>query len=175
MKDADLRSFIDRERQRLIHYVRSFLKDTTEMDAEDVVHDVLVKMLEKPLSSGPLENMTGYVYRAMKNRVIDSVRTRKQTVSLDAEVAESGMSLKEILRDINPSALEQLQSQQGRQALFEALTKLSEIERRVIIAQEFEGVSFRELSASMNVPQNTLLSHKSRALKKLKGYLSSST
>lgn len=47
MTDPDLRSFIKNERQRLVYYVRSLLTETTEMDAEDVVHDVLTKILEK--------------------------------------------------------------------------------------------------------------------------------
>jgi DNA-directed RNA polymerase specialized sigma24 family protein len=38
----------------------------------------------------------------------------------------------------------------------------------VVIAHEFEGVPFKELSEIWNVPQNTLLSHKSRAMKKLR-------
>ena len=42
------------------------------------------------------------------------------------------------------------------------------MERGVIIAHELEGVPYRELSRIRNVPLNTLLSHKSRAMKKLK-------
>ena len=42
------------------------------------------------------------------------------------------------------------------------------MEKEVIIAHELEGVPFKELSATWNVPLNTLLSHKSRAMKKLK-------
>jgi RNA polymerase sigma-70 factor (ECF subfamily) len=166
MKDADFRAFIQGERQRLIHYVRSLLRETAEMDAEDVVQDVLVKILERP-NSAPLDNVTGYVYRAVKNRVIDFVRTRKPTVSLQSE-SEDGPDLIDLLADLNPSALDLLQTAQGEQALFAALSTLSEIERRVVIANTFEGISFRELASRLRIPQNTLLSHKARALKKLK-------
>jgi RNA polymerase sigma-70 factor (ECF subfamily) len=166
MKDADFRSFIKGERQRLIHYVRSLLRDTAEMDAEDVVHDVLVKMLERP-GSAPLDNVTGYVYRAVKNRVIDFVRTRKPMVSLNDDPDE-GQALIDLLQDLNPNAFELLQTQEGEQALFEALNKLTDIERRVVIAHEFEGTSFRELSINLGMPKNTLLSHKARAMSKLK-------
>jgi RNA polymerase sigma-70 factor (ECF subfamily) len=167
MKDADFRAFIQGERQRLIHYVRSLFRDTAEMDAEDVVHDVLVKILERP-NSAQLENVTGYVYRAVKNRVVDFARTRKPMVSLQAESSEDGPDLIDMLADLSPNAMELLQTAQGEQALFAALSTLSEIERQVVIAHTFEGVSFRELSSSLRVPQNTLLSHKARALKKLK-------
>lgn len=172
MKDADIRRFIDAERQRLIHYVRSLFRDTAEMDAEDVVHDVLVKMLERPGSTGPLGNLTGYVYRAMKNRIIDVARTRKSTVPLDTETEESKAMSAEFFQSLEPNAFEQLQTQEGKEALFEALSRLPAIERDVVIAQEFEGVPFRELSIIWNIPQNTLLSHKARALKKLREHLS---
>jgi RNA polymerase sigma-70 factor (ECF subfamily) len=168
MKDADFRAFVKGERQRLIHYVRSLFKETADMDAEDVVHDVLVKILERPDSTAPLDNVTGYVYRAAKNRVIDFVRTRKSMVSLEGDPDGEGQGLIGLLHDLNPNAFELLQTQQGERALFEALSKLSEIERQVVIAHEFEGISFRELSSSLKIPQNTLLSHKARALKKLK-------
>ncbi len=167
MKDADFRAFIQGERQRLIHYVRSLLRETAEMDAEDVVHDVLVKILETP-NSASLENVAGYVYRAVKNRVIDFVRTRKPMVSLHGESSEDGPDLIDLLADMNPSAMELLQTAQGEQAVFAALSTLSDIERHVVIAQTFEGISFRELSSSLHIPQNTLLSHKARAMKKLK-------
>lgn len=169
MSDADFRSFIKGERQKLIHYVRSLFRDTADMDAEDVVHDVLVKLLERP-GSADLGSVAGYAYRSLKNRVIDSSRTRKPTVSLDAE-PHDGPGLSASLQDHAPGLLDQLQSEEGRAALFEALTKLSEIERQVVIANEFEGVPFRELSAAWNIPLNTLLSHKSRAMKKLKEHL----
>ena len=168
MKDEpDFRSFIKSERQRLIRYVRSLLTDAAEMDAEDVVHDVLINILERADLPAP-DSIAAYVYRSLKNRVIDSVRTRKPTLSLDAESDEGGGRLIDLLQDRKPNALDVLQTQQGKEELFEALETLSEMEREVIISHEFERVPFKELSKIWNVPQNTLLSHKSRAMKKLR-------
>ena len=83
MTDPNLRSFIKSERQRLVYYVRSLLTETADMDAEDVVHDVLAKILERADPTTPLENLAAYVYRSLKNRVIDYIRTKKPTLSLD--------------------------------------------------------------------------------------------
>jgi RNA polymerase sigma factor (sigma-70 family) len=170
MKDAAFRAFIHRERLKLIRYVRTFLKETAEMDAEDVVHDVLVKLLERPASSEPLVDISSYVYSSTRNRVIDFVRSRKSMVSLDEDSEKEGPSLIEILADASPGAFELLQSQEGERELFEALSTLSDIERQVVIAHEFEGVSFKELAGTLSIPQNTLLSHKARAMKKLKAH-----
>ena len=172
--DPDFRSFIKSERQRFIHYVRSLLRETAEMDAEDVVHDVLVKMLERTDSTVPLENLGGYIYRSLRNRVIDYVRTRKTTLSLDQESEGESAKLIDLLYDLRPNALEVLQTEEGKTTLFEALEELNEIEKEVIIAHEFEGIPFKELAQMWDIPQNTLLSHKSRAMKKLKRHFADS-
>lgn len=173
MKDADFRTFIGRERHKLINYVRSLLTETADLDAEDVVHDVLVKVLEKTDSIAPLENLAAYVYRSLRNRVIDLVRTRRIALSLDSQAGEGGRLI-DLLHDMSPSAPEILQTRQGRRALFEALETLSDMERQVVIAHEFEGIPFRTLSERWGMPQNTLLSHKSRAMKKLKRHFTNS-
>ena len=168
--DTHLHVFIKNERQRFISYVRSLLKETTTADAEDIVHDVLLKMLEKADLIVPADNLMAYVYRSLRNRVIDTLRTGKPTVSLeDGSPVENGRLI-DMLRDVRPNALEMLQTEEGKQALFAALERLNPMEQRVIIAHELEGIPFRELAQKWDVPQNTLLSHKSRAMKKLKNY-----
>ena len=51
--------------------------------------------------------------------------------------------------------------------LYHLLNHLSEEERALIIATELEGYTFKELAEVWRVPINTLLSKKSRAMKKL--------
>ena len=167
MTEKDVFSFIVRERRKLVGYVRSLVRDTADMDAEDVVQDVLVRFLERTDFATP-ENLAAYIYRSLKNRVIDNMRTRKATMSLDAEIENGGMRLVDLLQDRSTNALEVLQTREGRDELFNALSTLNEMERDVVIAHELEGVPFAELAEMWNIPLNTLLSHKSRAMRKLK-------
>ena len=171
MKDAEFRAFFKNERQKLIRYVQSLLHETAAMDAEDVVHDVLVRFLERSNGADSLESVAAFAYRSLKNRVIDFTRTRKRTISIEQEAVEGELRIIDILVAHGPNADELLQSEQGERLLFEALNRLSDIERSVVIAHEFEGQPFRELSIAWGIPQNTLLSHKSRALKKLQEHL----
>lgn len=161
---------IERERKKLVRYVQSLLRETADMDAEDLVQDVLLKILERVDSPVNIENTTAYIYRSLRNRVIDYRRTQKPTQSINTETSDNGESLIDLLQDHQPNAIELLQTEQGKQELFEALECLSKIEKQVIIAHELEGASFREITTSLEVPQNTLLSHKSRAMQKLKKY-----
>ncbi len=169
MSKGSIRSFFSTERSRLIGYARSLIKDAS-IDAEDVVHDVLLKVLERGDSPAP-EYLAAYTYRSLKNRVTDLYRTRRPNVSIE----NSGDSLANILKSKGPSAFEQVTSREGQLELFQALETLTEIQRRVVIANELEGETIRDLASAWDIPLNTLLSHKARAMKKLRNQLTRRT
>jgi RNA polymerase sigma factor (sigma-70 family) len=171
VKDPEFGAFIKTERQRFIAFVRALLRDASEIDPEDVLHDVLARLLGKPRLQVSVDQMTAYIFRSLRNRVVDHMRTRARHVSLDdggdGNGDESRPTLLDLLHDANPGVLEALQSEDGKRALFKALDGLSAIERAVVIAHELEGSSFKELASRLRLPLNTLLSHKARAMKKL--------
>lgn len=154
---------------RLVSYTRGLLSQAADLDAEDVVQSVLVQVLDRSDPSVPLENLAAYVYAALRNRVVDHFRRRRPEESLDAERGPegAGLTLRDLLWDQHADALTVLEDREWRLALFKAIRALSETEQDVLIATEFEGRKFRELSEEWGVPLNTLLSRKARALKKL--------
>lgn len=170
MSRTELAGFFETEKTGLLRYVRSQLRESAEMDAEDVVQDVLANMLERTDLTIPLEDLAAYIYRSLKNRVIDFFRTRKTALPLQGGKSGDDAGLIDILHDLRPDALQVLQSGEGREQLFKALSSLSENERRVVIAHDLEGRKFKDLAETWDVPQNTLLSHKARALEKLRQY-----
>lgn len=171
MKELEFGAFIKQERHRFVAYVRTLLRGASELDPEDVLHDVVVRLLGKPNLEVPLDSMTAYIYRSLRNRVVDHLRTRGRHVSLDEDRGDDAdatrRSLADVLGGVEQDALETLQSDEGKRALFEALDTLSSIERDVVIAHELEGQSFKEIASRLRLPLNTLLSHKSRAMRKL--------
>lgn len=167
----DLRSFLKEERRRLINYVRTQISETASLDAEDIVQDVLVKLVERRDSLPPLEHLGAYTYRAVRNRVIDKQRGGRDISSLDQEW-EGETTLFDVIASSGPEPEWFIQTEQGRMLLFEALSTLKDIERQVVISHELEGVPFEELSVKLDVTKNTLLSHKARGMKRLKLYFS---
>lgn len=161
---------ITRERKKLVGYVKTLLRETGSMDAEDLVQDVVLRLLERRNSANSIENTSAYLYRSLRNRVIDYQRAQKPVQSADTPLSESGETLLDLLKDYRPDALELLQTEQGKIELFEALDRLSEIEKQVVIAHELEGTSFKHMTNAWSIPQNTLISHKSRAMQKLRKY-----
>lgn len=149
--------FFQTEYQRLVRFVRRRIDDAADRDAEDIVQDVMLKIFDSADVSLPFENLAAYVYRSLRNRVIDLLRTRKTTESLS-----------DVLQDTRYDTARDLERRQIRDLVCQAIGRLSDNERAVIIATEFDDRSFRQLSEEWGVPIGTLLARKSRALQKIK-------
>lgn len=149
--------FIATEWHRLVGYVRAWVADTAERDAEDVVQDVLESMFEKADVSEPIADLSAYLYRSLRNRVIDLYRRPKRTAELSEEIA-----------DLRFDVEDSLDQEEAREAMFEAIEELPEAQREVLVATELQGRSFRELAAEWDVPIGTLLARKHRAIRALR-------
>jgi RNA polymerase sigma factor (sigma-70 family) len=170
MSNDRLGELVRREYRKMVNYIRARVSSVAEMDAEDFVQEVLVSVLESADPTLPLENLAAYVYRALRNRVIDFFRVRKPKLSLDAPMGEEDNGLLGILKDMRPDALARMSHHETETELYAVLQKLKPIEREVIMAHALEGVSFKELAETWEMPLNTLLSHKSRGMAKVKQY-----
>jgi RNA polymerase sigma-70 factor (ECF subfamily) len=81
--------FFRTEYRRLIRYVHRLIDDTAERDAEDIVQDVILNILDGIDVGRPIENLFAYVYQSLRNRVVDLFRKRKDTLSLSEVVLSS--------------------------------------------------------------------------------------
>jgi RNA polymerase sigma factor (sigma-70 family) len=170
MNDAThpLTDFFRREGRRLASFVRGKIQDSAEFEAEDLVQDVFAALFERADPLAEVENLSAYVWRSLRNRIVDTLRRRKNNVSLDQPLdGEDGLTLADILASDDPDALEELLAEEDLAALAAGLEILDPRERELIQLTEFEGRTFRELSEKWDVPIGTLLSRKSRAVRKL--------
>jgi RNA polymerase sigma factor (sigma-70 family) len=160
-----------RERRRLLNFIRRRVND--EGEAEDILQDVFYELTEAYRSEAlrmmqPIEQVGAWLYRVARNRIIDGFRKKKPepfsaVKDPDGEDGDS-LSLEEFLPspDAGPEAayarnilLEELEA---------AVDELPEEQREVFLAHEFEGMSFKEISAETGVSVNTLLSRKHHAV-----------
>lgn len=169
---SSVHDFFKKEYKRLKWRIDNLLTNVSDMEAEDVIQDVFLNIYSSADITQPVENLTGYIYRAAKNKVIDLHRKKKAEVSLDQNInAYSPLSLKEIIADTHVNIEKQYEEKQMHDLLFKAIDQLKSIEKAVVIATEIEGQSFKSLSKEWNIPIGTLLSHKSRAIKQIKSKL----
>lgn len=162
-QDRSIAKAMERNEPRLRRFIRSRVLDTG--DVEDILQDVFFELIEAYRMLKPAEHVTAWLFTVARNRITDLFRKRKAT-SLD-EVAERGEDDK-TLGDLLPSPDAGPDALFARNLLFdaleEALDELPEAQREVFIAHEFEGRSFKELSAETGTSLNTLLSRKRYAV-----------
>ncbi|HUI91998.1 MAG TPA: sigma-70 family RNA polymerase sigma factor [Chitinivibrionales bacterium] len=162
-------SFIKGERSALVGYVRSLIGEAADRDGEDIVQDVMAGLFDRTDPLEPLRSVSAYVYQAIRNRVVDAFRSRKKNIPLDGNGDEDeALSLSETLHDSRFDTGAEIEAMELRELLVEAMDRLGDSERAVVVATELEGYSFRELSELWEVPLGTLLAQKSRALAKLR-------
>ena len=161
-----LTDFFREEYQSLSGFVRARLEDTADRDAEDIVQDVALRLLTRTPDPVPVQNIAGYVYRAVRNRIIDVLRSRPspREASRDADPWSvfAGMFQDEPDAEIPESVFEALQ---------QAIAGLRPEYQRVIRALDFDGYTYRELSEESGIPAGTLMSWRHRALAELQGIL----
>ena len=149
--------FIATEWTRLVGYVRAWIADSADRDAEDVVQDVIANLFEKADVTAPIADLSAYLYRSLRNKVIDLYRKPKRTAELPEE-----------LSDLRYEVAEDFDRGQAREALFAAIEELSPAQREVLVATELEGRSYKELAAEWKIPLGTLLARKHRAMRALR-------
>ncbi len=163
--------FYKEERPRMVAFVRKLISDVSDRDGEDIVQDVILSIWNSADAS-PVENLSSYVYRSLRNRVIDAFRKTKDDVSVNEKVcADSGVTISDFLCDLKYSVEDESERKEISRLIFEALNLLRPDEREIVCLTEFEGRSFKECSNILGEPVGTLLSRKSRALKKMESIL----
>jgi RNA polymerase sigma factor (sigma-70 family) len=161
--------FFRTEYQKLLWYVKQRVDNIAAQDAEDFVHDVAVHLFDRADVAGPVEHLSAYVYRSLKNRIIDHFRGRRSMLALE----ENGMEYNIVKAAGNVTQDEYGPDSGIRQVeishdLSRVMAGLKDDEKKLIIATEIKGKTFNALSKNWDVPINTLLSRKSRAMAKLR-------
>jgi RNA polymerase sigma factor (sigma-70 family) len=156
-QDERIAEVVKREQSRLRDFIRRRVPDPR--DAEDILQDVFYKLVEANRLLMPIEHVTGWLFRAARNRVIDLFRKKKPEL-FDDDLLD--------LEDLLPSPDAGPEALYARSVLLDeldlALDELPDEQREVFIAHELEGRSFKEIAGETGVNVNTLLSRKRYAV-----------
>lgn len=169
-QERDISEIVAAQRPRLRSFVRRRVPDSA--DVEDILQEVWYELVEANRLLMPIDHVTGWLFRVARNRITDLFRRqRRATVSLNHEGEDTDLQMVERLpspeagpetihlRNIFVDELER------------ALSELPREQREVFIAHEFEGRSFKELSAATGINVNTLLARKRYAVLHLRARL----
>lgn len=126
-------------------------------DAEDTLQDVYLSVHKSAAFYRAIGRPMEWLMTITRNLCITKLRQRQKTQPLnpaDEPIDYLGLS-----------------GSDDRIALNEALTKLSDEERRIVVLHAVAGLKHREIAAVLDVPISTVTNKYRRALKKLRKHL----
>ena len=142
----------------LRRYARSLVRNSD--DAEDLVHDALVRAYEKKQSFRRGGNLRTWLLSIMHNAHIDRVRQNRSLARRHDEAAV------EADQSIEAGQEHAVRLQQVRDAFF----KLQEEQREALHLVAIEDLSYQEAANALGIPVGTLMSRISRARAQLREF-----
>ena len=153
-----LKEFFSEEYNSLRVYVNSRINETAERGADDIIQEVALKIFSRADSLSPINNIAGFVYNSIKNKIIDVLRTKKPQTYID------DLSNEQIAEFAGVIYMEPEKTEKMIHELKKAISNLKPIYQEVIVAIDFIGYTYKELSFETEIPEGTLLSRHHRAL-----------
>lgn len=157
MKQCRERVYIE-FKDKVTRYVRS--KISNAGDAEDVVSDVFVKVfagLDK--YDADRSSLSTWIYTIARNTVTDYFRTAKRFCEIPEEFSRADDTESALL---NEETLERLS---------DALLRLDERKRGIIIMHYYNGKTLKEIAAVLDISYSYIKLLHSDALKALKEFM----
>ena len=155
------------DRKKFLGFIRQRVRSQEE--AEDILQDVFTNVLAASANvQKPIENIASWVFTAVRNRIIDSYRKKRAETFSDMQTpgqAEDGVdSFENFLGDSVNTPETDLVRKTIWESVQAGLAELPAEQREVFVKNEFEGISFREMSEETGVNINTLLARKRYAV-----------
>ena len=162
-----IESLFRTDRKKFLGFIRQRVRSQEE--AEDILQDVFANVLAASVNvQKPIENIASWVFTAVRNRIIDSYRKKRAETFSDMQTPgqiDDGLdSFENFLGDLSTNPETDLIRKTIWEAVLEGLDELPAEQREVFVKNEFEGVSFREMSEETGVNINTLLARKRYAV-----------
>lgn len=165
------RGLVEKYQNRVYGMVYGMLRNRE--DARDITQEAFVKAFRN-LEGFRLEaSFYTWLYRIAMNLAIDFTRKRKrrESAGFDEGIAardEDG-GISEIHHGDSPRKA--LERKQLFQQIMTAMDTLPEDQKQVILLRELEGLSYKEISEVMDIPEGTVMSRLFYARKKLQKLL----
>lgn len=172
-QNTGLSQYIAGEYKNLVLYVKRFINERYyNVNAEDIVQDVALNLFTKVDFDSKIENIAGYVYRSVRNRIVDVQRKHKHDIPISpsssrGDGGDAGFiaSILSVSDEVSPDVID---TEVFYQKLDDAFKLLPTKQKAIIVATLIEGRSFNEVAEAWNVPVGTLLSWKHRGIAKLR-------
>ncbi|MCE1168500.1 MAG: RNA polymerase sigma factor [Sphingobacteriia bacterium] len=154
MTVSEYNSCVDQHADSVYRFIAKNLRDNDR--AQDIVQEAFARMWEKAADI-QAEKSKSYLFTSAYHIMIDSIRKESRMSSVEQISMDIAVSGKEYL------GLKKL--------LDEALQKLPEIQRSVILLRDYEGYSYEEIGQICELTESQVKVYIFRARNTLKKYI----
>lgn len=131
-------------------------------DAADVTQEVFLKVWRNLPSFRGESGFSTWLYRLTDNAAIDLLRREKKRRG-DGSLDDDGQGWDAALADPAPTPHQAAEREELRQSVAEALSRLSQEHRRVLVLREINGLSYDEIGRLLDLTPGTVKSRIARA------------
>ncbi len=159
---------MERYEPPLLRYMKRTASVTRE-EAEDLLQDIFIKVYRNLNGFDQKLRFSSWIYRIAHNEIVNQAykkKVRSVTTSLN-ESNEHLLKQGEWTEESGDAHFE-LESKDSSERMRDALMKLPDKYREVLILKFFEDKSYREISAILRKPEGTIATLINRAKKKFK-------
>jgi RNA polymerase sigma-70 factor, ECF subfamily len=120
--------------------------------AQDAVHQVFLKMIEKP-NLGGVADMEAYLFTCVRNAILNDAKTRQRSLALDEEVAWFEPPHRDYAAELK---------------LRRALYLLPDDQREVVVLHVWGELTFLQIAEVLRISSNTAASRYRYSLSRLR-------
>jgi RNA polymerase sigma-70 factor (ECF subfamily) len=142
-------------------------------DAEELTQEVFIRVFKSLKNFKEQAQLSTWIYRITSNICLDEFRKRKnrRVVYLDQDIETEDSELKRQLEDDRPTPEAQVEKNELQKLVGDAIQKLPENHRIILIMRDINGMSYEEIARVLNSPEGTIKSRINRARQALKDSL----
>ncbi|UNY97528.1 RNA polymerase sigma-70 factor [Zhouia spongiae] len=152
---------------KLLLVANSYLNN--KEDAEEIIHDVFVKLWRKKNELTIKSSVNSYLYSMTKNFCLDHLRKNKRRLSATDNIiqSEAYINFKALSDDISTKIIEE----ELEHHIQQAIASLPEKCREVFTKSKVYGLRHKEISEELDISIKTVENHMTKALKHMRLYL----
>ena len=158
MAPLDFERLYDEHAQALFAFLLNLTRN--EADTRDLLQEVFVKLAGRPALLSGVREARSFLLRLAHNLAIDLIRRRGAREKYHGQMAEQPMSIFAPAAEPDAGAL--------RESLAAALGDLPPDQRAVVHLKRWEGLTFEQIAALLELPLNTAASRYRYGLDKLR-------
>ena len=139
----------------------------THEEREDLIQEIFIKVYNNINKFRCQASFSTWLFRITRNMLIDRSR-KKSIIQVSMESEEGTATIGERIEDKRANPEGKFMESDADSALRDALMKLDDDHKQILILREMEGLSYRELTEVLGIKIGTVKSRLARAREELK-------